>query len=419
MKRYFLQDEELYNRDDDFFRHDDLANNIRHILNENKPPYNIAVIGKWGLGKSSLINLALEEFNHKADYLCVNINAWKYEKEVLGRVFLRQVLHAIQDKPESRQEKAKRSFLDILKGIGKHKKDGIAKYAFTVIKRYWLLGVSYIVLSGILYTIYKWIQCLLKPNLSQGVAYFWGLVFTGYLKNSATLLLVPSFLFLLTNFVFDFKKNPLYRIGFQLPEMNVEDYEDELRKAIEEKFPQGREPKIIITLDDLDRLSAEKMVEAIDAIKVFINFKNCIFIVPFDEKILRDAFQEQRMMGMTSSYYSEGEHLIDKLFQYKIYLNPPLAFDIKKYARTLCEANLGEFFAEYKNEKVFMKALERIVIYPDITTPRQVKKLINNFISYLIIARKRESIGKVPEGFSTSENGVYTIAKLSVLQSNF
>ena len=84
MKRYFLQDEELYNRDDDFFRHDDLANNIRHILNENKPPYNIAVIGKWGLGKSSLINLALEEFNHKADYLCVNINAWKYEKEVLG-----------------------------------------------------------------------------------------------------------------------------------------------------------------------------------------------------------------------------------------------------------------------------------------------------------------------------------------------
>lgn len=420
MKQFFLQDEELHNRDDDFFRHDDLANNIRHILFENIPPYNIAVIGKWGLGKSSLINLALEEFRHSENYLCVNINAWKYEKEVLGRVFLRQVLHAIQDKPESRQEKAKKSFLDMLKGIGKNnKKTGIGKYAITAIKRYWLLGVVYIAVSGILYSIYKLVQCQMNPDLCQGAKYFWGLVFTGYLKNSATLLLVPSFLFLLTNFVLDFKKNPLYRIGFQLPEMNVEDYEDELLEAIEEKYPEGREPKIIITLDDLDRLGTEKMIEAIDAIKVFINFKNCVFIVPFDEKILRDAFQEQRMTGMTSSYYSEGEHLIDKLFQYKIYLNPPLVFDIKKYARTLCEDNLGPFFAEYQNEKLFMKAIERIVIYPDITTPRQVKKLINNFISYLIIARKRESIGKMPEGFSTSESGVFSIAKLSVLQANF
>lgn len=53
-KKYFLQDEEIRNVGEDYFRHDDLAANIRHILKENSAPYNIAVIGKWGLGKSSL-----------------------------------------------------------------------------------------------------------------------------------------------------------------------------------------------------------------------------------------------------------------------------------------------------------------------------------------------------------------------------
>ena len=91
-KKYFLTDSELENVNGDFFNTNDLKKNIFKILENNKTPYNIAVIGKWGLGKSSLINMVKSELENKSGYKVIQINAWKYEKEALARVFLRQIL---------------------------------------------------------------------------------------------------------------------------------------------------------------------------------------------------------------------------------------------------------------------------------------------------------------------------------------
>ncbi|RGS63164.1 hypothetical protein DWX81_16125 [Roseburia inulinivorans] len=72
------------------------------ILDNNRTPYNIAVIGKWGLGKSSLINMVKSELENKADYKVIQINAWKYEKEALARVFLRQILLELGEKKDKK-----------------------------------------------------------------------------------------------------------------------------------------------------------------------------------------------------------------------------------------------------------------------------------------------------------------------------
>lgn len=49
-KKYFLLDAELENAGGDFFNSNDFKKNIFKILDNNKTPYNIAVIGKWGCG---------------------------------------------------------------------------------------------------------------------------------------------------------------------------------------------------------------------------------------------------------------------------------------------------------------------------------------------------------------------------------
>jgi len=424
-KRFYLQDEELRSRDGDFFRHEDLAANVEHIIKDVDAPYNIAVIGKWGLGKSSLINMALSGIrNLEHDYLCVYINAWKYEKEVLSRVFLRQVMSRLQPNEDNEQEKTKKSIFKSLNQILRNStaemggfKDSLKNF----ISRYWCWGTAYIVASLILYCLYRCMMFYLNPvdPVQVPEMYYVYSVLSGYLRNSATLLLAPAFLFLLTNVALDFKNNPLHRVGFQLPEIKVEDYERELGVLIDRKLKENPSFKIIITLDDLDRLSPDKMVEALDAIKMFINFRNCIFIVPFDDSILKTAINNNRFSEIGNHNIYEGEQLLDKLFQYKIYLMPQLGYDIKKYARTLCLEQLNDFFVEYCDKQLFIKALDRIIIHYDVSTPRQVKKLVNTFISYMMLARRRESEGKVPQGFATTEKGVFTIAKLSVLQADY
>ena len=67
-KKYFLLDAELENAGGDFFNSNDFKKNIFKILDNNKTPYNIAVIGKWGLGKSSLINMVKSELENKQGY---------------------------------------------------------------------------------------------------------------------------------------------------------------------------------------------------------------------------------------------------------------------------------------------------------------------------------------------------------------
>ncbi len=63
--------------------------------------------------------------------------------------------------------------------------------------------------------------------------------------------------------------------------------------------------------------------------------------------------------------------------------------------------------------------LRQIIIHGDVSTPRQVKKLINAFINNALLAFEREASGKVQKGLLTSKTGLQQIAKISVLQADF
>lgn len=430
-KQYYLQDKELENADYDFFQHTDLASNIARILRETPPPYNIAVIGKWGLGKSSLINLATGEArNHPEEYCYIRINAWKYEKEALSKVFLRQVIENLGDPKErtTQQEKAKNNFRDIIRLRPTEDEMSVRAPMKAFWKRYGRIFLIYLLISFGVYALYEKGVLALNEGMENGGFWkYWITVITGYLRNFASLIVLPALIAILDDIKENIKRSQARQV-LQVPEMNVEDYEIELQREIQKKIgkKENRDDfKIIIVLDDLDRLSIEKMVEALDAIKMFINFPNCIFIVPYDDSILKDALIAARVRkdgcvhGTLDSPLSESEQFLDKLFQYKIHLSPLLDFDIKKYAEKLCHENLKDFFVEYCNEEKFVRVLNRILIYPEVKTPRQVKKLVNAFVSYLMLAIDRERNGKVSKGFATSDDGTNIIAKLSVLQADF
>ena len=82
MKNYFIKDEALKSVDQDSFGHVDIANNIKNMIEYTDAPFNVAIIGKWGMGKSSLINMLKKvlEQDQTDVYMIQEINAWKYQK---------------------------------------------------------------------------------------------------------------------------------------------------------------------------------------------------------------------------------------------------------------------------------------------------------------------------------------------------
>ena len=80
LKKYFIKDEELSSINEDKLSSKDVVKNITEIIDTTKPPFAIAVTGRTGSGKSSLINLVAEKYNKNTDdYNVEKINVWKQE----------------------------------------------------------------------------------------------------------------------------------------------------------------------------------------------------------------------------------------------------------------------------------------------------------------------------------------------------
>ncbi len=423
-KRYYLKDSALTTVDDDFFRHQDVANNIIKILDNTKPPYNIAVIGKWGLGKSSLINMVSNYIEaNPRNYLKVEINAWKYEKETLAKVFLRQVKEGIdpKERKKTEQEQVKEDVFEIVRMQIEQSKNDARKRLAAMWQKYWkevlALGIWLIAISIVFY-FYKMAYYSVNP-LREGVNRCLDFL-VSYCQSIGKLLLFPVALRFIYGILDGLNRKNDNQLEIKLPSIGVEDYEIYLEREIKKKVGDREDYKIVIILDDLDRLSIPKMVEALDAIKMFINFKNCIFIVPFDDAILKNAIEKNRL-NPSDDLNIQSELLLDKLFQYKVYLPQLLIHDIKQYTVDLCKQQIPDFVKDYMNNdwKLFENVLRHILIHNEIETPRQVKKIVNAFVSNMMIARGRQEAGNAEPGFATKKDNINMIAKISVLQSDF
>lgn len=422
MKKYFLKDKSLNNIDDDQFRYQDFANNLRKIIECNEAPFNIAIVGKWGLGKSSLVNMALAPLRKKGnknDYLICDINAWKYEKDEIGKAFLKELWEGISEKRVLSFYFFHKEYSNTIEEMFKKDKNNPKeKVGLRNFIKY-LFGVG--LASVVVFAMY----CAISNNFYQisfTVDQFVASTFLRYCKNIGSILIIPIVVWLGKLFM-DKLNAPLYKkYEISFPLVTQADYEIYLENLLDEYYKKNPNKKIIVVIDDLDRLSADKIVEALDALKLFMEYDRFIFIVPFDDEILKNALRTKRISGI-STYGSEydGEMVLDKIFQYKMYLPQLIKYDMRNYALEICKNDCSDFIREYCNDnyKLFEEISGKILIHSGVSTPRQVKKIINTFVENVMIAKDREQAGKVREGFATEKIGLQTIAKISVLQSDY
>lgn len=414
-KKYFVKDEALHGIDKDKFHYADISKVLSNIIDTNLPPFNIAIIGKWGLGKSSLINLVTDRCKkHPKTYCVQEINAWKYEKESLRRVFLKQLWQGLNDNKKFHSfEVIKREILDIVKGELQENSNNSNKFGFVKIP------AVITVISIIAFIVYKCVQFQMsgKPVFTNE---FWALTFLGYCKNIGKVLFAPVIVAILGKLFDEYRQKKTQKFELNFPIETTDDYEIFLETKIKERLSEQKDLKIITIIDDLDRLSINKIVEALDALKAFVGFPGCIFVVPFDDEIIKQALDKRRAKEFNDrDEVVESELILDKLFQFKVYLPPLLDFDIQDYALSLAKQEIPDFLNEYCNEEQMEKVIRRVLIHPSVSTPRQVKKLLNAFVNNYMIAFAREQSGKIEKGMLTSENGTLQIAKISVLQADF
>ena len=83
-------------RDEDAFRHQAIASRVADLVTTAEPPFNVALFGPWGSGKSSFGELLRQEISERAPSTAfVVYDAWKYSGDALQRSFLTEVASAL------------------------------------------------------------------------------------------------------------------------------------------------------------------------------------------------------------------------------------------------------------------------------------------------------------------------------------
>lgn len=370
------------------------------VLDKSMLPTSIGIFGNWGYGKSSLMLLLEKEINeeiamHVAEgntprILQVRFNGWQYESYETTKYSLIQVL------------------LDSVEKYLSDNRDVFEKLDI-LLKRINLLKLGVLLLKK-----YVWdkIPNAIKSNLPQA----------DDLKECIG--------------VDDITK---FQNEFQNEHTSL--FVTKFRTLLESIVEEAKFDSIIVYIDDLDRCSGEKMIECIEAIKLFLNVKNTAFVLGADERMVERAIKEHypEIEQDKRQIYSPFSDYLEKLIQIP-YRLPRLSLN-EQYTYILfllLKSKYPNFFNavikdynDYKNKEPFgnydaekMRAalgenkipdVEALIpIIPMMTrflngSPRQLKRFLNTFdlrMRMVQVANIREIAPTV-------------LAKLMLLEYNF
>ncbi|MCK4791566.1 MAG: hypothetical protein KAV87_47985 [Desulfobacteraceae bacterium] len=358
-----------------------IANQLFETVHCNlDKPFVIGLFGSWGTGKSSIIEMlkARCEKEQKEKTEVVVIDAWRKEKDIFNRQFLKKI---------GRELLSESDFKKVKDEVEKKTTDNWSKWnpteeAEKEYKKYRLL-----ILLLILGTVIYW---LITKGYEQ--VFPIGAVAAGILAW----FIARYFQYLL----------PKYSIRTDSTVKNVAVHDiDHFREVYFDKIiGKTKAECVCIVVDNLDRVEAEDALTIIRTLKTFIvdakedkgteeevnkeNLNKVVFVVPCCDKELKKHIKASEAVGDETEF-------IHKFFNVTFRIPEFREQDAFQYARGLLYKMELDFVEKHKN------TICHILSEGYGKNPRKAKIFLNNFLMSYNVAKVCEEAGKIEAGVIT------------------
>lgn len=275
----------------------------RHILGyKSDDSLTIGIIGEWGSGKTSFINMTLEVLENDEDYIIFHFNPWNIS---------------------TRKQLISDFFSQLSNEIGKIDSTAVIKEVSQNLK--------------LLSKIFKPVSLIPIPQIS---------LIASFMKKSCEE--TGKFLEDISN----------------QQEKSLDEVKEELNNSLEKL-----NKKVLIVIDDIDRLSDNDIREIFQLVKSIADFKNTIYLLSYDNDIVSEA--------LNNLQNGRGEEYLEKIIQVPIML-PHIS---KSEVNKIFLNKLGNILTipEEEFDKNYYNELYSNGFSNNLTNLRDVERYLNSF----------------------------------------
>jgi formylglycine-generating enzyme required for sulfatase activity len=335
---------------------------LADIIQTGNTPLTIGVFGTWGSGKTSLMKMVqngIPKSKYKGlpkDYTIIWFDAWKYDKEeTLWRAFLLRILTALKETAASQGQPVE-AFEKLqsllyremeLEKVGGVKID-LAKLGGVTAKSLVQLSLSFIPGIASLTKLIEGLQSGVAKDVDEA---------STAIQRERTKVYIEQIQF-------------------------FEKFQDTFRDLVQEYVNPNR---LVVFVDDLDRCLPEKAIQVLEAIKLFLDVQDCVFVLGIDQDVIargielkyRDVKDIKNVDGKPH-FTIEGIKYLEKIIQLPFQIPPVIQDDMGSFVEGLS----GEWPHE-DCPRVFAEGLG--------DNPRNIKRTVNTFLMLSKLAEKRKA----------------------------
>lgn len=316
-----IQDLPIKDSSEDLLNRKSFANDLakvllKHFEKFSEYSFSIGIYGKWGSGKTSLLNMVLESVKKQTEtqdqkVVIVEFNPWLCsDRQQMISQFFKQLALEIKDLKKPKLEKLWKM---------------IAKYGDMVDL------TSFI------------------PNIGPILAVL-GKVIISYARSET-----------------------------QKIENNLQKQKKNISDALEDKALKD-DLKIIVAIDDIDRLTKEEIVGVFQLVKNLADFPNTVYLLAFDYNIVTKALEE--VQG------GDGREYLEKVIQVPFQIPAPNMETIHNVFLRRLKSITSEDFNEKRNNYTW-EDLFQDGIKPLIKSLRDINRFANVFyLKYLLLSNE-------------------------------
>lgn len=293
---------------DDIFGITQYISGLNEFILECDTPMTIAIQGDWGSGKTSMMNMIREQLGNRV--VTSWFNTWQYSQFNMGDSLAVSFLSRLISDLDTEQGQKNEKMKKVLKAI------------------------------------------------------------SGFVKNTGVIMIDT----LVGGKAAETVENGLQAASEQ-GELDMSQAISELKTqfqaAVNAKIAQSGKDRLVIFIDDLDRLQPGKAVELLEVLKLFLDCDGCVFVLAIDYAVVSQGVKQKygELLGE-----EKGRSFFDKIIQVPFKM-PVAQYDVVNYVTSSLQA-LGIELSSEEEAKTYVKLIQTSVG----CNPRAMKRLFNAFL---------------------------------------